>query len=270
MNFEAKLKTIVGILKKSGVPIEMTEESIDALNEKTIADSILNNKSITKELLDSATDAARKEVSSTIINKLEKQAKELGVDVTDAKGDVKTIMTMVDNHIKSELGKTDEEKAAKIAELYKKVQASEVALENANKDFEEKETKFTSDLESIKSKLERNYDDHFIFTSLSLVDSAKTNSKVLFERLISPELEGYSENEKGELMKDGRILLKHEVLGGDKTTDGASRKDLIHAKATEFGYIKTTDTTGGGGNPQGGKTKPKTPTVRTVDNYEGL
>lgn len=274
MNFEEKLKSVLGILKKFGVSVEMTEESIDALSEKTITDSILNNKTFTKELIDSATDAAKKEAVSTIINKLEKQAKELGVDVSDAKGDVKTIMGMIDKHIKSELGKSDEEKSTKIAELHKKVQEAEIALENANKEFEEKEANFTTTLETTKSKLERNYNDHSIFASLPLVDSATANSKVLFERLIAPELEGYTENEKGELMKDGKILLKHEVLGlTDKTTTGATRKDLIQAKAAQFNYIKETDTKAGGAggtNPDGGKPKPETGGIRKVDNYDGL
>lgn len=273
MNFEEKLKTVVGLLKKFGIAVEMTEESIDALSEKTITDSILNNKTFTKELIDSATDAAKKEAVSTIINKLEKHAKENGVDVSEAKGDVKTIIAMYDKHIKTELGKTDEEKATKIAELHKKVQEAEIALENANKDFAEKETNFTTTLETTKSKLQRNYEDHSIFASLPLVESATKKSKEIFERLIAPELEGYSENEKGELMKDGKILLKHEILGGDKTTNGATRKDLIEAKAAEFSYIKETDTKSGGNggaNPNGGKPKPETGGIRKIDNYDGL
>lgn len=268
MNYEQLLKDTVRTLKKLGVPIEFNEESITSLTDKAIADSILSNENFTKELLEGAVSEAKKEVESTIINKLEKQAKELGIDVAGAKGDVKTIMSMVDKHIKTELGKSEDEKTSKLTELQKELQQAKVDIQDKIKLLEEKETEFTSTLESTKTKLQRQFDDHAIFASLSLNDAAKKNSKVLFERLILPDLESYQSNEKGQLLKEGKVIFKNEILGGDSTTEVATRKDLIEAKAREYNYIKETDTKGI--TPEGSARKVEQSGIRKIDNYNGL
>ena len=270
MDYEKLLKHTVRMLKKLGVDVELTEESIEAITEKGIADSVLSNKTFTKELVESAVSEAKKEVASTIINKVEKQAKEYGIDVSEAKGDVATIMNMLDKHIKSELGKTEDEKTSKLTELQKQLQQAQISIEEKDKLLQEKETEFTSTLESTKSQLQQQFEDHATFASLSLNDAAKKNSRVVFERMIAPDLKGYQTNEKGELQKDGKPIFKNEILGGDKSMEIATRKDLIEAKAREYNYIKETDTTTTKPTSPEGGTRKSEGGVRKVDNYDGL
>ena len=252
-------------MKRPGVTIPETEAEILALSDNSISTAVLSNQALIKPIQDAAANEAKTTIEKTIVGKLEKEAKALGIEnVEEAKGDVKTIMGLIDKKIKTDLGTSDEEKTQKLTELQTKLREQELKAQELETQIASKTTEFETQRQKDKKIFERNFNAHSAFSSLPLQDNIKEKNKVFFDSLIAPSLDEYEFDEKGFAKKaDGTPVFK-----SDKTSEIATMNDIVLQKATELGFVKTTDTKGGGNpNPQGPQSSA--PPVTTADPYGG-
>ena len=266
MDYESLYKHLSTQMKRLGVVIPETEAEILAISDTSISTAVLGNETLTKVLREQAAEAAKTTVEKTIIGKIEKEAKALGIENVEeiGKGDVKTIMALIDAKIKTDAGNTDEEKTAKLTEFQTKLREEEIKRQELQQELESKTTEFETTRQNDKKTFERNFSAHSIFSGLALNDNIKTKNKIFFDSLIAPSLDDYQFDENGLAKKaDGTPVFK-----SDNTSEIATMKDIISQKATELGFVKSSDTAGGG-NPNPPTPPTDKPPVAKADPYGG-
>ncbi len=265
MDYEALYNHLSTQMKRLGVVVPETEAEILTLTDSSISTAVLGNEILTKTIREQAAEAAKTTVEKTMLNKIEKEAKALGIENVEelGKGDVKTIMSLIDKKIKTDLGTSDEEKTQKLTEIQTKLREEELKRQELEQQLESKTTEFETTRQNDKKVFERNFSAHSIFSGLALNDNVKEKNKVFFDSLIAPALDQYQFDENGLAKKaDGTPVFK-----SDKTSEIATMKDIILQKSTELGFVKSTDTKGGG-SPNT-ETPPITHPVTKADPYGG-
>ncbi|WP_291728896.1 hypothetical protein [Bernardetia sp.] len=242
MDYEKAYKKFKTAWERLGGTVNESEEEID-IDENQVVTSILSDENRTKTLVD---EAAQKR-ESLLINKLQKQLVNLGVEGINEEKDIKKLIDAANTHLTKSAG--SDELSKRNSELQSQLQDLKVRLDNKDKEVQSTidELKKQSDFQ--QARYARNYEALTMLSSLNLTDAAKANTSRLVNDFFSPSLDKYEfkeENGKKVAYKDGVKQFKNDVFGGENSSEVVTMSQIIEHDAKSLGFIKSTDAKGGG------------------------
>lgn len=264
---EKLYKQLILSLQRFGIDTKALEENENpVISENDIAQSVLKQERFTKPLIEERLG----EINGVIVNKMNAQAIKLGLPkdiVESANGDIATLFSAVNKHLKQELGKGDDEKSAKILELNKAKADLQLALEKEKEEKVSIAEKAKSEAEGQINSMKQIFEVKTVFTGLDLAKNVRENVD-----FYSDSVSQAINNEYDKKSVDGKTVLfkkgTEDPIYKEGTSEYADYKHVVSQKAKQLGLEKVTDVSGSG-NPNPTR-KPTGQGENKIYNKHGL
>jgi hypothetical protein len=249
-------------LGRLGVNVnELEKQEKPVIDQSAIVDAIVGQERFIKPKVDEYI----KKHDGILVSKMNKNAIDLGIakeKVEEANGDIAKLFGLVNEHIKAEAGKGDDENTAKIQQLHKAKQELELALAKKEEEFNTQLETVKSESQSNLAKMETRFAIKNSFSSLNLADNVRKNVddfSLLVEKKITDSVDLKTVDGKRLAFKKGT----EEPVFVDGTTDQADLNYLTSHYTKQLNLVKVTDVNGNGdpNTPGGNPSKKKEPEV---------
>ncbi len=239
------------LLARIGVDMsKVTDESTESELQQMLFDAMAKNKEFETTHIQPKINEHKTGTEKSIIGKLKKEFKGLGVELSEDEVDVVNMTKTLNEHLKKEYSKGDKDKVEELQKLQTKLRATELKIDELNVNKEEEINSLKTTHEGEIQKVYRSASSMQEFLQLNLSDSARKNAKTFHNALLSELDSAYDFKEE-----DGKQIAYKK--GGESpvfkegSTEKLSYKDLLISKASELELVKVTDV-GGNGDPNRG------------------
>lgn len=227
----------------------------DAENEFEISEKDIISRVVDDETnIKPKVDEYIKKHDGVLVSKMNSQAVSLGIDkdkVEQAGGDIKKLFALVNDHLKSELGKSDDEKTKKLEDYQNQLRETQLAIEKVKQEN-------ATQLQEEKAR----FDQERIAQSRSFAMKNAMMKAGLSEDVVK-NLDFYHQALHAKLSNDfdlkeqeGKLLAykkgTEEKVFVDGSSNHADLDYLIEKTATDMKWKKVTDVAGAGDPNKGG------------------